>query len=158
MITATHDMILLNKRLNRETRRDVYVATQISGVSFYHKRESAQYTNRSQSKETYNIRIPVDAKVQGGKTYLPEPRFDELSDREAEKHWTLHVEDLIVVCASPLADVNNTVFPDGEITEDVAQRIADSLGIYREMIHIVSYSDDTMRGSPSVRHWRIGGA
>ena len=63
MIAATHDIILLNKSLDKETRRDVYTATLVSGVSVYNRTQSTADNNFHELAEKYKIRIPITAVV-----------------------------------------------------------------------------------------------
>lgn len=158
MICATRDIILLNKRLDRASRRDVYIATQISGVSIYDNRQSSKDGGFHSETENFKIRIPISAEVQGGREYLPETHYDTSGDEEIEGKWTLHNEDLIIVCASTFGDVNTSVFETDAVTTDQAEAMAKLVGFQKELIHIVDYSDNTLRGSDAVKHWRIGGA
>lgn len=158
MICANRDIILLNKRLNRETRRDVFIPTQISGVSIYDNRQSTRDGGYHTDSETFKIRIPIDAQVQGDKKYLPETHYDALTDEEAKDYWTLHNEDMIIVSASGFEDVNTSAFETAAVTTQQAEEMADSAGFQKELVRIVDYSDNTLRGSDAVKHWRIGGA
>lgn len=155
MIAAIHNIILFNKRLDTETRRDVFVATFISGVSVYSNKQSTTDKNFHETTEKYKIRIPITAKVQSNKVYLPELRYDKLTSAETKEYWTLHTEDFIVVCSSD--DIKNPVF-DSAVTQQQAEEIAKSYGIFNNLIYIVDYSDNTLRGSKRTKHWRIGGA
>ena len=158
MITATHDIILLNGVTDGESRRNLYVATQISGVSFAHKRKSNGNGNFREDEAEYRIRIPVDADIQNGKAYAPEALYHRMEDEDAKKRWTIRTEDLLIVCSEPLADVNVPVFESDSVTEQDVRAMADAIGLLREPIRIVDYSDNTLRGGEATRHWRIGGA
>lgn len=157
MICADRDIIILNKRLDRESRRDVFIPTQISGVSIYDNRQSSRDGGFHAETEAFKVRIPVGAQAQDGRTYLPETHYDALTDEEAKAHWTLHNEDLIIVSTSRFEDVNTSAF-ETAVTMQQAEEMADSAGFQKELVHIVDYSDNTLRGSIAVRHWRIGGA
>ncbi len=144
MIAADWDMILLNQRLNRESRVDVFYATRISGVSFHHKRRSAKGDGYPESDEAYQIRIPVGAEVR-------------LADEAVPEHWTLRTGDFIIICASCF-DSADAPAPESEtVTEQGARELAENYGLYAELIQITDYSDNTRRGSVALRHWRIGG-
>lgn len=158
MICADQDIILLNKRLDTEARRDVFIPTQISGVSIYDNRQSSSDGGFHSEKEAYKIRIPIGAQVQDGRTYLPETHYDALTAAEAEAYWTLHNEDLIIVSASGFEDVNTSAFETAAVTMQQAEEMADSVGFQKTLVLIVDYSDNTLRGSDAVKHWRIGGA
>lgn len=157
MICATRDIILLNKRLDKASRRDVFIPTQISGVSIYDNRQSSSDGGFRSETEAFKIRIPIGARVQDGRTYLPETHYDALTVEEAAAHWTLHNEDLIIVSASRFEDVNTSAFETAAVTTQQAEEMADSVGFQKELVRIVDYSDNTLRGSAAVKHWRIGG-
>jgi len=155
MICATRDIILLNKRLDRETRRDVFIPTQISGVSVYDNRQSSKDGGFHSPSENFKIRIPISAVTQGGRAYIPETHYDTTQD--VSGFWTLHTEDLIIICAAEFADVHTSVFETAAVTAEQAEAMAALVGFQKELIHIVDYSDNTLRGSAAVKHWRIGG-
>lgn len=155
MICATRDIILLNKRLDKASRRDVFIATQISGVSVYDNRQSSKDGGFHSPSETFKIRIPINAVTQNGKAYLPETHYDDAEN--VEGFWTIHTEDLIIVCASEFEDVHTSVFETDAVTAEQAEAMAKLVGFQKELIHVVDYSDNTLRGSAAVKHWRIGG-
>lgn len=158
MICADRDIILLNKKLDKETRREVYIPTQISGVSVYDNRQSSRDGVFHEESETFKIRIPLKARVQDGRTYLPETHYDARTAEAAASYWTLHTEDMIIVSATSFEDVNTSVFETGAVDMQQAEEMADSIGFQKDLIRIVDYSDNTLRGSAKVKHWRIGGA
>lgn len=158
MTCANCDIILLNKRLDQGSRRDVFIPTQISGVSKYDNRQSYGDGGFHSETESFKIRIPIGAQVQDGRTYLPETHYDALPAEAALAHWTLHNEDLIIVSVSGFEDVNTSAFETAAVTTQQAEEMAHSVGFQKELVHIVNYSDNTLRGSASVQHWRLGGA
>ena len=158
MICADRDIILLNKKLDKETRRDVYITTQISGVSIYDNRQSSRDGVFHEDSEAFKIRVPIKARVQGGRTYLPETHYDALTVEEAAAYWTLHTEDMIIVSTTGFDDVNTSAFETGAVDMQQAEEMAAVIGFQKELIRIVDYSDNTLRGSAMVKHWRIGGA
>ena len=157
MICTNRDIILLNKRLDRVSRSEVYFPTQISGVSIYDKLQSSSDGGFHSANETYKIRIPLIAKVQNGKIYLPETHYDALTEEEAAAHWTIHTEDLIIVSATGFENFNSSAIETAAVTMQQAEEIADSVGFQKELIRIVEYSDNTLRGITALKHWRIGG-
>ena len=132
----------------------MYIPTQISGVSVYHNRQSSRDGGFHSETENFKIRIPISALIQGSRTYLPETHYDVLTDEEAMNHWTLHNEDLVIVC---LPSFIGTIFP-APVTRQEVEEISATAAIQKELIQIVDYADNTVRGSRFVRHWRIGGA
>lgn len=95
--------------------------------------------------------------MQNGRKYIPETHYDGLPEAEAKGYWTLHTEDMIIVSASGFEDVNTSVFETAAVTMQQAEEMADSIGFQKDLVRIVDYSDDTLRGSNAVKHWRIGG-
>ena len=157
MICATRDIILLNRRVDNHTRRDGFYATKISGVSIYDHRESSKTGGLRAETETYKIRIPITAEIQDGRTYMPETYYDLLPLEDIAEHWTIHNEDMVIVCASAFEDIDAAVFDTEPVSIERVEALADSIGFQRELISINSYADNTMRGSDAVKHWRIGG-
>ena len=155
MIYAKHDIIVLNKRLDKETRRDIFVPTQISGVTMYDRRSSSRTGDFRAEDEDYKIRIPVSAAVQGGRTFVQSGAYDKMTDEEASEHWTLHNDDLLIILASGL---DSAIIADEKITEPQAEAVASTYGYQETLVHISEYADNTLRGSASTRHWRVGGA
>lgn len=158
MLAAMRNITLFNLRTDGQTRREIYVPTNISGVSIYEV-DSSKYTARvnsasSRSEEiTCKIRIPVDADFEAGRSYIPEGRYKILTDDEAVSYWTLQ-RGAYILAADKIA------------AQDIGKRITreELDALLREekyagpLISIVEYADNTRRGSPRVRHWRIGGA
>ena len=158
MIYAKHDIIVLNKRLDKESRRDVFVPTQISGVTMYEYRSSSRSGDYHSEEEVYKIRIPITAKIQGNRAYVPSATYDGMNNEAAANCWTLHNDDLVIILKSPLENVNEPVIEGNEITEDQAEAVASTYGYQETLVHVTEYADNTLRGSGSTRHWRIGGA
>lgn len=152
MVNADREILVLNKRLDPTSRRNVYLPTKITGVSVYNKRQSSSDGGFHSESQSYKVRIPLDARVEGGKSYVPEEIFDQMETEAAALHWTLHNEDMIV-----LGRVGESVcgeLPEGALS---LQQVEELTGT-RNVIHVVEYADNTVRGSQAVRHWRIGGA
>lgn len=161
MICATRDIILLNKRLDKESRRDVYVPVQISSVSVYDNRQSSEGGGFHSLSDSFKIRIPADSPTENGRSYLPETQYDSLDNAALSGYWTLHTEDSIILCAEPFEDVNTALYEvdeNGFISEEAVKQLAEDLGFQKEVIRITGYADNTLRGSNKVKHWRIGGA
>ena len=88
MIT-NQDITIFNLRLNKETRREVFIPTNISEVSFVDARSSGGSASEREENLHFRIRIPVNARVQDSRTYISEDKYKLLDDEEAKKHWTL---------------------------------------------------------------------
>lgn len=157
MICADRDIVLFNRRLDKETRRELYYPTQISGVSFYEKCEATKNGSDRTESKTYKIRIPYGAAVQDGRQYATEGNYIALADKDASSYWTLRGMDLIIVLANPLQNVN-TPLCNSALTEPEVIALAKSSGMKSEPIRLTGYSDNTKRGSGTVMHWRLEGA
>lgn len=160
MICAKHDIIILNKRLDKESRSEVYVPTQISGVAVYDRRSSAKSGSYHGEDESYAIRIPEKAPVQGGRSYIPCANYDAMSSEEVGNYWTIHDDDLLIVCAAKLQEVDTPIIEmDGDtITYAQAEAAGATYGYQKTLVHVSGYADNTRRGSAVTRHWRIEGA
>lgn len=137
---------LFNKRLSAD-RREVYFPTTISGASFFESRSSSHSTDGTHSESlTYKLRIPIDATVQDGKTYLSEMAFKALTAEEAASHWTIQKGDIVLACAAALTE---------PVDEAQLKELAKANLV--SVITVKEYADNTIRGSKEVQHWRIGG-
>ncbi|MCD8208337.1 MAG: hypothetical protein LUD72_10405 [Bacteroidales bacterium] len=161
MICATEDIIVLNTRYDAETRREKLLPTAIRGASVYQsvaQKSAATQTGDNRSDNTvYKIRIPLAAGSAYGKTYVPEAQYADLTNDEAETHWTLQKGCYIMLRMLDSWEWDPFSFIDGETyNEDISDaqllRRADS-----RYITVTEYSDDTRRGSDAVKHWRIEG-
>lgn len=148
MIT-NQDITIFNLRLDKKTRREVFIPSNISEVSFVDMRSSGGSASEREENLHFRIRIPVNARVQDSRTYISEDKYKLLDDEEAKKHWTLQKGCYIIT---------GTIFYNGVIT---SSRIRDFLDLFkydRDIVHVTEYADNTRRGSDAVKHWRVGGA
>lgn len=148
MIT-NQDITIFNLCLDKGTRREVFIPTNISEVSFVDMRSSGGSASEREENLHFRIRIPVNARVQDSRTYISEDKYKLLDDEEAKKHWTLQKGCYIIT---------GTIFYNGVIT---SSRIRDFLDLFkydRDIVHVTEYADNTRRGSDAVKHWRVGGA
>ncbi len=148
MITNVDAVTVFNGRTDKAARRKVFIPTVIRGVSYVEAKGATVTDNGVWSSDVqYKIRIPLGAKIQDGRTYLPCPEYEKLEDKEALKHWTIRKEDLVIRGAYA-----------GEATklyEDELAAYAKEQGL--DLIHVTEYADNTLGGSLYTRHWRIGG-
>lgn len=142
-MTINKDITLFNSHLDKETRREIYIPTVIAGVSFYYVKSSSGQ-GFSEENIDYKIRIPITADIQNGRTYLPEENYKILPDDEARKYWTIQKSSVIV--PEPIID-DSGIYELGTIKSS-----------YTDVISVVEYADNTVRGTDAVKHWRIGGA
>lgn len=104
MIT-NQDITIFNLRLDKKTRREVFIPTNISEVSFVDMRSSGGSASEREENLHFRIRIPVNARVQDSRTYISEDKYKLLDDEEAKKHWTLQKGCYIIT---------GTIFYNGE--------------------------------------------
>lgn len=148
MITNMSVVTIFNGRLNKETRRKVYVPTVIRGVSYAEAKGSTITNNGVWSSDVqYKIRIPLIAAVDGQREFLPELSYAKLNDTKALKYWTISKGDFIF---------------SGEYSGEKPLLFEDELTGYakeqgKDLIRITEYADNTLGGSLYMRHWRIGG-
>ena len=132
------DITVYNKKFDPEDRTDYFIPTVIKGISLF-QRKSSSISKGVQSKgSTATLRIPIDA-YQSGKEYVTPEAYKMYEDVSAV--WTLQVGDVIVP----------------SVVEDPRPRIDSELARDYEVIVIQEVTDNTTRGSKSMRHWRIGG-
>lgn len=147
---ATHDITIFNSRLDKTTRRETYVPTNIFGISFSGVHSFSGSSERVEN-DRYTIRIPVNTTVQDNREYIPEEQYKLLDDEEVCKYWTLQKGCLIAI--------GTAISNDEIITRDTFQSFQDIIRRSNGIIITVNeYADNTTRGSDSVKHWRIGGA
>lgn len=135
------DITIFNRAIG-EGRRETFIPTFISGVLWrdIHSVETSRQQGmvpRDRAAE-FIVRIPVNAKVQDGRRYLPEAQYRLLDEKERLGFWTIQLNGYIAKGAHPDLDGSS--------------RLPGGLGT------IVEYADNTCIGSDRVRHWRIGGA
>lgn len=160
MVNADRHIVIFNKRLDKASRREVYIPTGLAGVSFYDTRTAAQAVTMMSESFTFSIRVPIDAQATAGRTYIPEADYNLLADEDAMHHWTLHKGDIVLLHNTQFADIDEAgeLFEGQSGTEPDIEALLASGIFYRTIIRITEYADNTIRGSRAVKHWRIGGA
>lgn len=135
---------VFNKRLSAD-RREVYFPTCIRSASFLENKSSGHSTDGAHSQSlAYKLRIPANAAVQNGRSYVSEAEYARMDDAAAAGCWTLQTGDYVVPMETALADPIDA----GALEE---------LAAHSQLIHVKEYADNTIRGSAAVKHWRIGG-
>ncbi len=148
MITNVNAVTVFNARLDRGTRRKIFIPTVIRGVSYVEGKGSKVTDNGVWSDDVqYKIRVPLIAAVQDNRKYIRDLSYAKLDDEEAVKYWTIQKGDLMVL--EEYAGGRPLLYED-EITVWAKERGLD-------LISITEYADDTAGGSLYTRHWRIGG-
>lgn len=138
------EITLFNKRVNKTTRREAYIPTLIQGVSFI-ETKSVGGTDDRADNDSCTIRIPKNAVIQSGRTYLEEHFYKQLNDSDAMKYWTIQ-RDAYIVRGNHSAELLIEPSKIEELKRD------------RKVITVRTYVDNTERGSHYIKHWRIGGA
>lgn len=134
------DITIFNRRYVKEDRTEKYVATRIRGVSFYGKRSSSSSGTEMTTDDTYTIRIPVSADMEG-KEYVEEISYKGMTDEEAALFWTLQKGAFIVRGIS-----DTDTMTERELCET-----------YPDVVIITDYTDNRDRCSDAMKHWRVGG-
>ena len=117
--------------------KETFLPTVISGVTWYGSQGVAA---QNDSDDTFKVRIPLNAD-RSGKDYLEATAYKTLSVEAAADFWTIQAGDFVV---------------RGEMEDAVSGQ--SELSASREDFFVVrSYSDNTIRGSDYLKHWRIGG-
>lgn len=147
MIANVDAVTVFNGRLNRETRRMIFIPTVIRGVSCMEAKGSSVANNGVWSSDVQvKMRIPFSAAVQDSRQYLPCLRYAGLDDGEAAKYWTIRKEDLMI---------RGEYVGEQPLYEDEINTYAKEQGL--DLIRITEYADNTAGGSRYTKHWRIGG-
>lgn len=118
-------------------QKQEWIGTQIKGVSFYTKQETAAEKTGLVSQDSYQIRIPVTADTQG-KLFIDSDKYLSLTEEERSGFWTID---------------NGSLFVKGLYGE--IRKESDILSLTYSG-KVVSFSDNR-RGSPRTHHFRIGG-
>lgn len=143
MITNA-DITLFNRFYDRDNRQDIFLPTVIKGVSLYMKSGSSGDNKFRESTSTYKIRIPIDADMRDS-TYVDLVRYLKMDLKDAEKHWTLQADSIVIPAVVEELDAQGK----SKLTE-LAKR-------YGSFITVTDFSDNTTRGVQRMKHWRIGG-
>lgn len=154
------DITIFNLRVGSD-RREKFFATKISGVFWYDTKGMSPSGNDRSKSEQYIIRIPVDAVVEGGRTYISEEKYKKLSDEEAERHWT--IQKGAYVAKEQYEDAGKWKFDpfsfrNGVITEVSLEDLKSLRALNEDFATITEYADNTVRGTKVTQHWRIGGS
>lgn len=148
MITNVDAVTVFNGRLDKETRRKVFIPTVICGVSYVEAKGATVSNNGVWSDDVqYKIRVPLTATVQDNRKYMRDLNYAKLDNEEAAKHWTIQKGDLIV-CGEYGGD-NLLLYENDLIVYAKEQGL--------ELIHVTEYADNTVGGNLYMKHWRIGG-
>lgn len=148
MITNVEAVTVFNGRVDKETRRKIYISTVIRGVSYVEGKGSRVADNGVWSDDVqYKIRVPLIAVIQDNREYMRDLNYAKLDNEEAAKHWTIQKGDLVVR--------GGYVGDNSLLYEDELTAYAKEQGL--DLIHVTEYADNTDGGTLYSRHWRIGG-
>lgn len=147
MVTNVKAVTVFNGRLEKASRRKVFIPTVIRNV-FYAEAKGATVTNNGVWSEDvqYKIRIPFFSEIQGERSYVPDLHYAVMDDEEAVKHWTICKGDMIIR--------DEHAWEVGVLFEDEILRYAAENGL--SLIRVKEHADNTDGGSLYTKHWRIG--
>lgn len=154
------DITIFNLRVGAD-RREKFFATKISGVFWYDTKGVTHSGNDRSESERYIIRIPVDASVECGRTYISEEKYRKLSDEEAGSYWTIQKGAYVV--KEQYEDAKKWKFDpfsfrSGVITEVSPEDLKSLRELNEDFATVTEYADNTVRGTRATQHWRIGGS
>lgn len=159
-MTNNADVTIFNQRISAE-RREVFIPTVISGVCWYDVRSMRQSERNRTGESEFIIRIPFDAKVQDGRSYIPESQYQKLSDDEVKKYWTIQLNSYVLkqqYVDAAAWEFDTYSFRAGVISELSIEDIDTLRAEQEDFVTVVEYADNTVRGTDLTKHWRIGGA
>lgn len=158
MLTANRIITVFNARADKEKRREVFIPTNIFGVSFC-ELDSSKFVGGIRSEEiACKIRIPFGTHIEAGKTYLPESQYKLLSAEDALFYWTLQKGSYILLASATATAWGTGAYDIGHpITKEELTALCHKSRYTGPLISVVEYADNTRRGSQAVKHWRIGG-
>lgn len=137
-MTTDSVITIYNRHLSND-RREILTPTVIRYVTWYQSKGAVGAPDTSDAN-TYKVRIPYDAD-QSGKTYLDAIPYRNLAADKTKDYWTIQNGDIVVRGACEKQITNKK------------ELASEGLNLFV----VTNYSDDTIRGSSFMKHWRIGG-
>ena len=129
---------LYNHYTDKETGKTVYKRTIITSVNWQESQKTNVIDKGLVSADQINIFIPFNANFEG-KEYIGPKEYRRLSDEDKEKYFTFDNNDYII---------------KGKISEDVPiEKIKQSYDNVSTIISVLVCDN----GSPSIRHFEVGG-
>lgn len=146
-MTVNTDITIFNARYDATNRTDVFIPTRIRGASYYES-ESVNTRNGVWTDQgIYKLRVPlIGSEIEESRVYLPEKQYRTAESTEG--YWSIRKGDFLLLTQYEGEKESYT-------SKEIAA-IAEKLGV--KLITVTEYADNTVRGSDSVKHWRIGGA
>lgn len=126
---------IFNHRIDDDKGYDVWEPTSIRGCHWYASTDTTVTTDGLMAAAKYTIRIPEDATVLYGKTYVDPVAY---LDADPTSSWTLQNGDLVVLGT--------------ETSRMTPKEISEKHGTYAT---IVGVTDN--RRAPQAPHWRVVG-
>jgi len=139
MITDSN-ITIFNRRRN-DAGTEVLTPTVIKNCTWYYK-HIVSGSEMMDNADEYSVRIPIDAEFQDGRTYVGPNEYSEMNDEEAANHWTIQKNDLVV-----RGEFGDTIQQQSVITSQTD-----------DCFIVSTFGNNTWRGSPRVKHWRVGGS
>lgn len=131
---------LYNKFRDVDTKRIVYVRSEIEGVSFVERQKTSVDKDGFHSKDTFIIRITDQSRELNGKTYINSNEWAKLDKDKRLQHYTLQMDDKII---------------KGSIDVDVKDDRIGVLDDFESACTILSISDNR---SGLLPHLKVGGS
>lgn len=159
-MTSNADVTIFNQRISAE-RREVFIPTVISGVCWYDVRTTRQSERKRTGESEFIIRIPIDARVQDDRIYIPESQYQKLSDDEVKMYWTIQLNSYVLkrqYVDAATWKFDTFSFQTGVILKLPIEDIDALRAEQEDFVTVVEYADNTIRGTDRTKHWRIGGA
>lgn len=144
-MTTQGPITIYNRRLGAD-RRDVYWPTLIPAASYSEALGSSHSNKETSDGHQYKLRIPLSAAHGMAREYISAEAYQSLTEEQAAGCWTISMLDLVT---------RGATLVDGPASERDIREAAAIAGL--DVIIIEEYADNTGRGSPAVRHWRIKG-
>ena len=146
-MTVNTDITIFNARYDAINRTEVFIPTKIKGVSYYENEGVNTNDGVWTDQSVYKLRVPlIGSEIEESRVYLPEKQYR--TAESAEGYWSIRKGDFLLLT---LYEGEKESFTSKEVAT-----LADTLGL--KLITVTEYADNTVRGSDSVKHWRIGGS
>lgn len=136
MITNSK-ITIFNRRLVGN-HGEILIPTVINDATWFYGRRSSR-GQFSDNEDSYSVRIPFGADT-SGKQYIEPWEWKDLQDDQVSGFWTIQNNDIVV---------------RGEMSEIVTDQ-SEIMKVTDDCFLVNTFSNNTIRGSDVVKHWRLG--
>lgn len=141
-MTTNADITIFNAKYDKATRAEVFIPTVIRNVSYWENEATNPNDGVWTDASVYKIRVPfIGSEID--KDYIPEEEFYKGST----EGWSIRKGDLIIL--------NEYDGEEESLSSTAIKAYAEAKKL--RLITVTEYANNTIRGSDSVKHWRIGG-